>query len=106
MGSRGILLSGDHWVIEGLEIRHAPDNGLKIEGSHNRVERCVFHHNGDSGLQIGLGKKSENDDGARAAHNAIVNCDSFRNFDARTKGENADGFACKLYPGAGNSFAG
>ena len=106
VGSRGILLSGDHWVIEGLEIRHAPDNGLKIEGSHNRVERCVFHHNGDSGLQIGLGKKSENDDGARAAHNAIVNCDSFRNFDARTKGENADGFACKLYPGAGNSFAG
>lgn len=104
--ARGILVTGDHWVLEGLEVRHAPDNGLKIEGSHNRVERCVFHHNGDSGLQIGLAKKSRNDDGALAAHNAIVNCDSYRNFDAHTHGENADGFACKLFPGAGNSFTG
>lgn len=103
--SRGVFLTGDHWILEGLEIRHAADNGLKIEGSHNRVERCVFHHNGDSGLQIGLAKKSKND-GTLAAHNTIVNCDSYRNFDARTKGENADGFACKLFPGEGNSFVG
>lgn len=103
--ARGVFLAGDHWILEGLEICHAPDNGIKIEGSHNRVDRCVFHHNGDSGLQIGLAKKSRND-GSLAAHNAVVNCDSFRNFDARTKGENADGFACKLYPGAGNTFAG
>jgi hypothetical protein len=103
--SRGIFLTGDHWILEGLEICHAADNGLKIEGSHNRVERCVFHHNGDSGLQIGLAKKSKND-GGLAAHNVIVNCDSYRNFDARTKGENADGFACKLFPGPGNSFRG
>lgn len=103
--ARGVFLAGDHWILEGLEICRAPDNGIKIEGSHNRVDRCVFHHNGDSGLQIGLAKKSRND-GSLAAHNAVVNCDSFRNFDARTKGENADGFACKLYPGAGNSFAG
>jgi len=103
--ARGVFLSGDHWILEGLEICHAADNGLKIEGSHNRVERCVFHHNGDSGLQIVLAKKSRND-GALAAHNTIVNCDSYRNFDARTKGENADGFACKLFPGEGNSFVG
>lgn len=104
--ARGIFLSGDHWVLEGLEVRHAPDNGLKIEGSYNRIERCVFHHNGDSGLQIGLAKKSRNADGSLAAHNSVVNCDSYRNFDARTKGENADGFACKLFPGVGNSFSG
>jgi len=103
--SRGLFLTGDHWMLGGLEIRHAADNGLKIEGSHNRVERCVFHHNGDSGLQIGLAKKSKND-GTLAAHNTVVNCDSYRNFDARTKGENADGFACKLFPGPGNSFVG
>lgn len=103
--ARGVFLSGDHWILEGLEICHAPDNGLKIEGSHNRVERCVFHHNGDSGLQIGLAKKSRND-GSLAAHNAVVNCDSYRNFDPRTRGENADGFACKLFPGPGNSFVG
>mgnify|MGYP006275270843 CR=1 FL=1 len=103
--ARGAFLTGDHWVLSGLEICHAPDNGLKIEGCHNRIERCVFHHNGDSGLQIGLAKKSRND-GSLAAHNTVVNCDSFRNFDLRTKGENADGFACKLFPGPGNSFIG
>jgi len=103
--SRGIFLGGDHWILQGLEICHAPDNGLKIEGCHNRVDRCVFHHNGDSGLQIGLAKKSKND-GTLAAHNEVVNCDSFRNFDPRTKGENADGFACKLFPGPGNRFVG
>ena len=103
--SRGVFLTGDRWILQGLEICHAADNGLKIEGSHNRVERCVFHHNGDSGLQIGLAKKSRND-GRLAAHNTVVNCDSYRNFDARTKGENADGFACKLFPGEGNSFVG
>ncbi len=103
--ARGLFLSGDHWRLTGLEVRHAPDNGLKIEGSQNRVERCVFHHNGDSGVQIGLWKKAVND-GTRAAGNVVRDCDSYRNFDAGTRGENADGFACKLSPGPGNRFEG
>jgi len=103
--SRGILLAGNAWHLRGLEITGAPDNGIKVEGNDNVIENCVLHHNGDSGLQIGLAKKSKND-GSKAATNRVVNCDSFRNFDARTKGENADGFACKLFPGAGNEFIG
>lgn len=103
--SRGIFLGGDWWHLKGLEICHSPDNGIKVEGSHNIIENCVFHHNGDTGLQIGLAKKSQND-GSKAATNLVLNCDSFRNFDPKTKGENADGFACKLFPGAGNKFIG
>lgn len=103
--SRGILLAGNYWRIKGLEITGAPDNGIKVEGSHNVIENCVLHHNGDTGLQIGLTKKSKND-GSLVCSNLVLNCDSFRNFDVRTKGENADGFACKLYPGPGNHFVG
>jgi hypothetical protein len=103
--SRGIFLGGNWWHLKGLEICHAPDNGIKVEGSHNIIEHCVLHHNGDTGLQIGLAKKSVND-GSKAATNLVLNCDSFRNFDPKTKGENADGFACKLYPGSGNRFDG
>lgn len=103
--SRGILLAGNHWHLKGLEITGAPDNGIKLEGSHNVIENCVLHHNGDTGLQIGLTKKSMND-GSLVCSNFVLNCDSFRNFDPQTKGENADGFACKLYPGPGNRFAG
>ena len=103
--SRGILLAGNFWHIKGLEITGAPDNAIKVEGSHNVIENCVLHHNGDSGLQIGLTKKSTND-GSLTCSNLVLNCDSFRNFDVRTKGENADGFACKLFPGPGNKFIG
>ena len=103
--ARGIYLGGNWWHLKGLEICHAPDNGIKVEGSHNVIEQCVFHHNGDTGLQIGLFKKAKND-GSLACSNLVLNCDSFRNFDVGTKGENADGVACKLYPGPGNRFSG
>jgi hypothetical protein len=103
--SRGILLTGNFWHVKGLEITGAPDNGIKVEGSHNIIENCVLHHNGDSGLQIGLTKKSKHD-GSLVCSNLVLNCDSFRNFDVKTKGENADGFACKLFPGPGNVFNG
>jgi hypothetical protein len=78
---------------------------MKLEGSHNTIEQCVFHHNGDTGLQIGLVKGASND-GTKVAYNLILNCDSYRNADPATSYENADGFACKLYPGVGNRFNG
>jgi pectin methylesterase-like acyl-CoA thioesterase len=103
--ARGITLTGDYYHLKGLEICNSPDNGLKLEGSNNVIEQCVFHHNGDSGLQIGLIKGAKND-GTLVSNNLILNCDSYRNSDPATKYENADGFACKLYPGKGNKFYG
>lgn len=107
--ARGITLTGSFWYFKGIEICHAPDNGVKLEGSHNTFELCVFHHNGDGGLQIGLNKedyKSNPDPENLAAYNSIINCDSYRNADSATSYENADGFACKLYAGKGNYFYG
>lgn len=104
--SRGFLITGNYWHIKGLEIMRAQDNGIKIEGSYNVIEQCVLHENQDTGLQIGLASTSSNPDGTLAAYNQVINCDSYRNFDSATNGSNADGFACKLYPGKGNTFTG
>ncbi len=109
--ARGIKLSTNAawWILKGLEICYAPDNGIKSEGSHIVFDQCVFHHNGDSGLQIGLNKDtfSTNPNPDRwAAFNLVINCDSYRNADPATGYENADGFACKLYAGKGNRFYG
>lgn len=104
--ARGIWLKGDWWTIQGFEICHAGDNGMKIEGNHNRIERCVFHHNRDTGLQLGFAHTTPNPGGARCAYNEIVNCDSYLNFDHGTLGGNADGFACKMHNGKGNVFRG
>lgn len=103
---RGILLRGSWWLIKGLEICFAGDNGIKIEGNRNRIENCVLHHNRDAGLQLGFAHETVNVDGLKCAYNEIVNCDSYLNFDPDTKGGNADGFACKMHNGKGNVFRG
>jgi hypothetical protein len=109
--ARGIFLTtnAQWWTLKGLEICHAPDNGIKSEGGHITFDQCVFHHNGDTGLQIGLNKdklKANPDPERFAAYNVVINCDSYRNADPATKYENADGFACKLHAGKGNKFIG
>jgi hypothetical protein len=103
--ARGFYLTGNYYHIKGLDIEHAPDNGMKLEGSYNRIEQCVFHHNGDSGIQVGLKSNAAND-GSLVCYNLIINCDSYLNADSATSYENADGFGCKLYPGKGNKFYG
>lgn len=103
--ARAFLITGDYWYLKGLEICQAPDNGIKVEGSHNIFERLVLHHNGDSGIQIGLSSNAA-DAPDKVCDNLVKNCDSYRNFDWGTAYENADGFACKLSPGANNRFVG
>lgn len=94
--SRGIQLESDFWHLKGLEICFAGDNGIHISGGHNIVENCMLHGNKDTGLQISSGGHD----------NLIINCDSYRNYDPATNGENADGFAPKLDVGPGNIFRG
>ncbi|MBP2631360.1 MAG: hypothetical protein H6Q70_1988 [Firmicutes bacterium] len=93
----GIYVTGSNNTISGLIVQKAGDNGLKIEGAGNTVQNCIFRYNGDTGLQISK---------VTAKKNTIKYCDSYRNCDKATGGENADGFACKLSAGTGNSFIG
>lgn len=115
----------NYWHFKGLTICNAEDNGMKIEGSYNIVEQCVFHDNNDTGLQIGMykdfsieetkslpaGTPQFNPNYQFCRGNIVINCDSYYNYDARSyngsdDGGDADGFACKLFPGPGTEFHG
>lgn len=98
-----IQLGGQYWHIKGLVIQNSDDNGMRIEGSYNIIENCVFRYNSDSGLTIQQSNGTMPNDGTIASYNLILNCDSYFN-DKNVS--NADGFACKLSPGAGNVFRG
>ena len=112
VGDRGMLITGDYWILFGLHLMHAADNAIKLEGSHNRIERCEFAYNLDTGIQLGFGHKFSatfpglsNNDGTHCAYNDIVDCDSHHNCDFDSNyGSDADGFACKMHNGIGNRF--
>lgn len=115
----------NYWYFKGLTMCNAEDNGMKVEGSYNIIEQCVFHDNNDTGLQIGMykdfsieetkelpaGTPQFNPDYRYCRGNVVINCDSYNNYDSRTyngsdDGGDADGFACKLFPGPGTEFHG
>ncbi|MDD4991440.1 MAG: T9SS type A sorting domain-containing protein [Paludibacter sp.] len=117
---------GDYWHFKNLELCNAKDNGMKMEGSYNIVENCKFHDNNDTGLQIGMykdfsieetqsfpikGEPQFNPGYNYCKGNIIINCDSWYNYDkvsfsGSDDGGDADGFACKLFPGPGTEFHG
>lgn len=111
VGDRGMLITGNYWILFGLHMMHAADNAIKLEGSHNRIERCEFSYNLDTGIQLGFGHDfsasglGSKNDGSFCAYNDIIDCDSHHNCDFDMNyGSDADGFACKMHNGIGNRF--
>jgi hypothetical protein len=94
--NKGIEITGDFWQVTGIEVAHAGGYGIYITGSHNTLERCVARENRLTGMQIDVG----------GSYNLFSHCESFRNFDPKTRGEDADGFAVKHAVGLGNVFRG
>ena len=91
----GVKVNGSYWNITNMTIRNAPDCGIVFQtGGYNYVNNVTTYGNKDSGLQIYNG----------GHHNSINNSTSYDNYDVANGGENADGYACKLSAGAGNSF--
>ncbi|MGC5165799.1 hypothetical protein [Luteimicrobium sp. DT211] len=99
--NRGIELGGDYWHFYGFTVQHAGDNGILVGGDHNVIERVVTAANRDTGLQIARLVA-----GAPASEwpsdNLVVSSESHDNVDS--DGEDADGFAAKLTAGPGNVF--
>jgi hypothetical protein len=94
--SRGLNLSGNYMHVKGITVQGAGDNGFYISGSNNLVVLCTARWNCDSGFQLKNG-----------SNNYILNCDSYENFDYKTNGGNADGFADKQYTNTGtNTYKG
>lgn len=111
--ARGInhKIGANYWHYKGLTFCNAGDNGMKMEGSYIVIENCTFRDNKDTGLQIGFGKGSKgentrNPDFYFGRYIIVLNCDAYNNYDTKTSGGNADGFATKLYPGPGIEFHG
>jgi hypothetical protein len=90
----GVVITGDYWQLSNIEVAHAGSYGINITGSHNTLLHCVTRENRNSGTQIETG----------GSYNVIDDCESFRNFDPKTKGEDADGFTAKHAVGPGNVF--
>lgn len=93
--NQGISISGSYWKLSQLKIKYAGDNGILIKGSsanYNVINSCDVSYCADTGIQISSG----------AAYNTVQYCTSKYNCDS-SQG-NADGYACKLDPGAGNAF--
>jgi len=103
--ARGLQITGNYWHLRGIEVMNAGDNCIHISGAHNTIEQVITHGCSDTGIQI-TANSSEAGDDTRAAHNTVLNCDSYENYDQANAGENADGFAAKLYIGPGNVFRG
>lgn len=117
---------GDYWHFKNLELCNAKDNGMKLEGSYCIVENCKFYGNNDTGLQLGMykdfsieetqsfpisGDPQFNPHFSYCKYNVVLNCDAYYNYDKASyngsdDGGDADGFACKLFPGPGTEFHG
>ena len=91
---RGITISGSGSTLSDFTVKNAADNGIFIDGSKNTFKNVTCCYNKDAGFQISNG----------GSNNKFYNCYSHHNADP--KGENADGFACKLHSGTGNYFEG
>ncbi|MGM9971594.1 MAG: right-handed parallel beta-helix repeat-containing protein [Anaeroplasmataceae bacterium] len=104
---KGMVVSGNYYEIKGITIKACGSSGMQISGSYNLIENCVFAQNGNSGLTItGSGNKTIE---SWPSYNTILNCTSYGNYDwnrSSNQGEDADGFAPKLYTGIGNVFDG
>jgi len=97
--NRGIYISKDFWHVKGIEVGFAPDNGIIITSGSNIVEGCVMHDNNNDGMTLGSTS-------AKAHDNLILNCDSYRNFQASSGGNNGDGYSAKTGCGVNNVFQG
>jgi hypothetical protein len=89
----------NYWHVKGLEVMNAPDSGIFVGGLSNIIEGCVVHDCDNDGVILGSTS-------VRCTNALILNCDSYRNFEVASGGNNGDGFGAKSGCGPGNIFRG
>jgi len=89
----------NYWHAKGIEVMNAPDSGIFVGGLSNIVEGCVVHDCDNDGIILGSTS-------VRTTNALILNCDSYRNFQVSSGGNNGDGFGAKSGCGPGNVFRG
>ena len=91
---RGMDLRQPYWKVRGIKIYKAGYNGIIIAGENITVEGMTIEECGMDGISMGAG----------AVNALVLNCDSYRNCNVQSNGENGDGFAAK--EGKGTVFRG
>jgi hypothetical protein len=94
---KGLDIRRNYWHVRGIEVKNAPDSGIFVGGTGVIVEGCVIHDCDNDGLVIGSSS-------VRGTNALILNCDSYRNYQVGSGGNNGDGFAAKVGCGPGNVF--
>ena len=89
----------DYWHVRGLRIKNAPSNGIFVGNTGVIIEGCVIHDCNNDGLVLGSTT-------VRATNALVLNCDSYRNYEVGSGGNNGDGFAAKDGCWTGNKFVG
>jgi parallel beta-helix repeat protein len=98
--TKGLYIAKDYWHVRGIEVSRATDNGIIVAGSgYSIIEGCVVHDCNNDGIRLGSSS-------AAAHHILVLNCDSYRNFQVASGGNNGDGFSAKAGTGEGNVFRG
>jgi hypothetical protein len=96
---KGLDMRRSFWHAKGIEVRNAPDSGIFVGGDGNIIEGCVSHDCGNDGIILGSSS-------VICSNALILNCDSYRNFQPSSGGNNGDGFAGKSGCGPNNKFMG
>ncbi len=96
----GLQIRGSYWYLQGFDVTHAGNNGVRIDGNYCVVDDIDAYKNYGTGISIQTDQRY-----SRAlwpAYNTIKNCDAYYNADP---GEgDADGFSAKFAVGVGNVF--
>ena len=95
----GLRIDGSWWDISGLTVVRGL--GYMIRGSHNRIRYCQAVCNMEAGFLI---RHPSNDAPKEQwpSYNEVADCVSCLNRDPSE--QHADGFACKVTAGPGNTF--
>ncbi|MDR0412281.1 MAG: right-handed parallel beta-helix repeat-containing protein [Dysgonamonadaceae bacterium] len=93
-GKRGVELRQAWWHVRGIKVYMSGNSGILIAGENIVVEGCVVEECGHDGFSIASGAREV----------LVLNCDSYRNANTDSNGENGDGFAAK--EGTGIVFRG
>lgn len=89
----------NYWHVRGIEVKNAPNTGILVAGLGTIIEGCVAHDCGFDGIVLGSSS-------SRTTNALILNCDSYRNYQTGSDGNQGDGFAGKSGCGPGNIFRG
>jgi hypothetical protein len=96
---KAVDMRAGYWHVKGIEVKYATDNGIFVACEGDVIEGCIIHDCQNDGLTLGS-------TGLSCTNALILNCDSYRNFQLSSGGNNGDGFSAKGGCAYGNVFKG